>query len=396
MTAESGPSSGLKARRKLYDLMRKSLSRTELMDQILDIGAEYLGANHGFVSDIDVSDNRWEIIASTDGPDGPYPEGLVEELGTTLCRHTIDQGEPLALHDVPGQGFEDDIAYQRHGMDLYHGAAIRVRDEIFGTICFVSGESRDEPFTETEVWFVELAAQLLGQALERTHHERQILNRERLIDVLNRVLRHNLRNDMNVIIGSADLIEEQTTGENQTLAAQISETGQNLMELAETARNLEELCRSVPVPRPMDIRPLVDAAVAGVKADQPDASISVTGPDEIVALAAPQLESAVKELLENAANDGGTNPHIEVTIEREDSVALVTVTDSGSGLPDAERMMLESGEESAVEHGSGLGLFLVHWIVTNLDGNIDVVTSDGGSSITIQLPTARIAPVTNS
>jgi signal transduction histidine kinase len=69
-----------------------------------------------------------------------------------------------------------------------------------------------------------------------------------------------------------------------------------------------------------------------------------------------------------------------------DVVELV-VADDGPGIPEVELCALQSGEESALDHGSGLGLWIVAWGVERLHGTVDVAVDDG-TIVTLELPIA--------
>jgi PAS domain S-box-containing protein len=56
-----------------------------------------------------------------------------------------------------------------------------------------------------------------------------------------------------------------------------------------------------------------------------------------------------------------------------------------------ELAVLETGEETALEHGSGLGLWLVEWGVASLGGEVDFVTNENGTTAVIELPNASVA-----
>ncbi|WP_435319378.1 GAF domain-containing sensor histidine kinase [Haloarchaeobius sp. TZWSO28] len=385
MTHDTNSLSDEAARQQLYALMQQNLPRTQLLSRVLEIGSRYLDVEHGHIADIDQGENRWEVVGTTDGPDGPYPDGLTAALEDSYCRHTVKQETPVALHDAGAQGWADDRAYEKHGLDTYLGTRIDVLGHPFGTLCFVANDAREESFSEAEKIFVEFAAQILGQVLERSHHERELANRDRMIGVLNRVLRHNLRNDLNVIHGYAEILQQLTTGDAASLAATIESTATELLMLSEKARKSDRLTRSVPVARPTNVVPLVDAAVATVRDQCPAVDIAVSAPAEVVALAAPHLEDAIVELVDNAARYGGDGPGVEVAVAAEQDETTVAVSDSGPGLPPGEQRVLTDGNETPLEHGDGLGLFLVHWIVANLDGRIDVETKPK-TRVAIRLP----------
>ncbi|MFO7834175.1 MAG: ATP-binding protein [Halohasta sp.] len=58
------------------------------------------------------------------------------------------------------------------------------------------------------------------------------------------------------------------------------------------------------------------------------------------------------------------------------------------GLPELERSVLQSGEETPLVHGRGLGLWLVYWIVTGVDGTVSV-TEPRQTGTTIELRLAK-------
>jgi signal transduction histidine kinase len=64
----------------------------------------------------------------------------------------------------------------------------------------------------------------------------------------------------------------------------------------------------------------------------------------------------------------------------------MVVADDGPGIPEQELAAIRKGTELPLEHGSGLGLWMVHWIVTRHDGTIDIAVSETGTTVSITLP----------
>lgn len=61
--------------------------------------------------------------------------------------------------------------------------------------------------------------------------------------------------------------------------------------------------------------------------------------------------------------------------------------DNGPGIPEFEQTVLEEGTETPLEHGSGLGLWIVNWIIDDHNGSIDVESSgEGGTKMVVELP----------
>lgn len=137
----------------------------------------------------------------------------------------------------------------------------------------------------------------------------------------------------------------------------------------------------------LDIVAVVDELVAEYRPSHPDVNLSVAGPDQCIVETDPWLESAVDILLENALeHNDGPEPSIEVRITCATDYATIAIADDGPGIPDSELAVLEHGEETQLEHGSGIGLWIVHWIVDRSDASIAFDTGPDGTAVTIRVP----------
>ncbi|WP_241211174.1 ATP-binding protein [Halorubrum lacusprofundi] len=220
-------------------------------------------------------------------------------------------------------------------------------------------------------------------ATERFH-------RERLNHVLNRVLRHNLRNDMNVIGGFSEVLEKRLSGENAELAERINRTSDRLSQLSESARKLSENMDLAPELEPMDITPMVERAASQITERYPDADITVKMPSKIVAQSTLSLETAVWELLDNAAKHAGDYPEVSVEVTTIEDRVAIRIFDDGPGLPPSERSVLTTGEETPLVHGQGLGLWLVYWIIEGLNGDLQLHNDDPRTCIELRLHAGEV------
>jgi two-component system aerobic respiration control sensor histidine kinase ArcB len=222
------------------------------------------------------------------------------------------------------------------------------------------------------------------QLMTRDATERR--QREGLISVINRVLRHNLRNEMTVITGYAELLESQLDGDQAAKAEIIGSTANRLLDLSESAQVIEENRELSADLEPTDMVPVVERLVTQLETQYPEASVSVDMPETAVAKTLPRIEIALWELADNAAKHGGEQPSIEIGVAVEPNVVRLRIGDDGPGLPEIERSVLTSGEETQLVHGRGLGLWLVYWITTNLDGDVEVTATETGTTVEIRLP----------
>jgi signal transduction histidine kinase len=212
------------------------------------------------------------------------------------------------------------------------------------------------------------------------------------LKVANRVLRHNLRNRMNIISGWADEVTESDDPEIAAAGQRIAETAAELNQLGEQVRLLVETAdagggamQSVPVDD--HLIPLIER----IRTDHPDAHLeSAIEPGVTVTVpSAKHLTTAVRNLLINAIeHNDAERPSVRITVEPagDGDHVRIRIADNGPGIPETEREVLRKGTETPLEHGSGLGLWLVHWIATMSRGEVTFEANDPrGSIVTLAL-----------
>ncbi|HMB50515.1 MAG TPA: HAMP domain-containing sensor histidine kinase, partial [Natronoarchaeum rubrum] len=197
---------------------------------------------------------------------------------------------------------------------------------------------------------------------------------------LNRVLRHNVRNELDVVLAYADRIDDEAVRDG------IRESATDLVDLSDKAREAEDvMTASAGSPEPVDL-----AAVAADVVEQhraADAEIALSCPDKLVVSSHRSVvRQVLSELVDNAI-EHADSPRVEVTVRPSaDGGADLVVADDGPGIPDREQRILDAGPETQHEHGSGIGLWFVSWAVTQLGGELSFRENDpAGSVVTVRL-----------
>jgi len=222
--------------------------------------------------------------------------------------------------------------------------------------------------------------------------EATLKQREQRLQVLNRVLRHNLRNSASVVLGYAEVIRD-TADDPSVLDAAISieEAGNGLESISEKARQLELTVGASDAPAAQDLVPLIEDVLQDVRSKYPRVDVTASLPEAAWAQAGSSLRLAIENICENACeHNESADPWIEVAIEADDDAVAITVSDNGTGIPEYERSVIHTGEETPLEHGSGLGLWVAKWAVDQFDGSLDFeLREPTGSTVTIQLHPAE-------
>ena len=213
---------------------------------------------------------------------------------------------------------------------------------------------------------------------------------EQRLQVLNRVLRHDLKNDTNVIGGYADLLRDHVDEEGDPYLDVIDRKVRTLTHLSDQAREIDVALHSDAARTEIDLAELVARLCESLESSYPHATVSVAVPESAVVTADELLESAVRNVLENAiVHNDGDDPHVEATVVPDGDRLRVDVADDGPGIPPVERTVFSEARETALEHASGLGLWLVHWIVTESGGDIEIATREPtGTVVRMWLPRA--------
>ncbi len=182
------------------------------------------------------------------------------------------------------------------------------------------------------------------------------------------IMTHDVRNANNVSSMYADLMTELAEGDlkiyAEKLHASIHRSSEILQNVA-TIRRASEISGLVPVN--------LDAVIREEIASFPDESIRYDG-SQVGVLADRLLPTVFTNLIGNAVKHGGSGAGITIRVEERNGEVLVSVEDTGPGIPDEIKAKLfqrfERGRASG--RGDGLGLFIVRMLVDRYDGKIRI------------------------
>lgn len=250
--------------------------------------------------------------------------------------------------------------------------------------------ARELLLVTSNVTFGGVAGVVIGALWESNKMARRYRERN---TVLNRVMRHNLRNDINVIQGRVTLIDRQLDHQTDHTDA-IHQKINDILRLSEQSRALEQVIGSADSdPHPIDLAPVVSERTEAISDRYPAAHVERDLPPEAWVLADEMIDTVVGNLIENAIEHNDETPHVAVDVFTNDASNEVTlrIADDGPGIPSFELEVLSEGTETALQHGSGLGLWLVKWFVESYDGTFSIESTGDGSVATITLPQARPA-----
>jgi PAS domain S-box-containing protein len=212
------------------------------------------------------------------------------------------------------------------------------------------------------------------------------------LKVLHRLLRHNLRNRTSLIRGHAEQLEQHDlpAGAQENIE-QILSASDALVDASETSRSVQrvlgfdsDIIEQVPADEALD-RFRTD--IAG-SIDSSDTDITVSGTTDNSLPFSEYLVLALRELVENAVEHDPAS-EVEVVASEADAGVEISVSDDGTGIPEHQWDLLTGDQEiTQLQHGDGLGLWLVKWTTDRHGGRLRLDNAnEDGTRVTLVFPT---------
>jgi len=226
---------------------------------------------------------------------------------------------------------------------------------------------------------------------ETREHQQLLEERNERLELLNRIVRHDIRNDMQLVQGMAALLDDVSDETDEPHLETIRTRTEHVIELTDL---MGELMDTLVNESGEDLEPttlsfVLDREVREAASSYPDATIRTRGNVPLVeVMANDMLRSVFRNLLNNAVQHSDrAEPTVDVSAEVQDDEVLVRVADDGPGIdPDRRETVFGKGEKGIDSEGTGLGLYLVYTLVDRYGGDVWIEDNEPrGSVFTVRL-----------
>ena len=218
--------------------------------------------------------------------------------------------------------------------------------------------------------------------LERSN--KNLAARRRELEIYTSLLRHDLGNDVQMILGGIELAM-LSNGEPRQ-GAHLEST----LAAAQRMRSLLHIFSLTEAELDADIVTVLE--MIGKRAEMAFKGMQVSiNVSDVVKQRPPTygrlVALAFENLLRNASQHGGDNPNVEIKISQTDDTVEIHFDDDGPGIDSEIRENLFEKGTSTRPEGKGLGLYLAKTIFESENGTIELVTKDApGCCFLIRLP----------
>ena len=259
---------------------------------------------------------------------------------------------------------------------------------------------------ELETLNAELEQRVAARTAELADANARLRELNAVKDNLLLVASHDLRSPLGAVQNMAEmLLEDEDLPDDlrRRLTQNIYNSVQQLSDLVSKLLDLSRLEAGKVQLEPIELRASdvarqsVEALRFSAEAKSIDCRLIVEPGEPVLYADWMKLSQIVNNLLSNAIKFTPTGGAITVTIASEPRGVLVSVADTGLGIPSEalphlfEKFRQIHARGTADERGSGLGLAIVRQLVELHDGSIDVTSEpQRGSTFVVHLPSSTI------
>ena len=231
-------------------------------------------------------------------------------------------------------------------------------------------------------------------ATTRKEYQLELEEQRDDLDLLNQMLRHDIRNDLQLVEGHAELLRAHLDDDAQGHLDTVLEAAEDAVALTRTAGELSETMLAVdPATERIALAPTLRDAVESLRESYPGAVVDVDEPlPEVGVTADEMLDSVFRNILRNAVQHNDKEvPEVDVSTNNEDGRVEVRIADNGPGIPDEQKpTVFGKGQKGLESNGSGIGTYLVKTLVSRYGGDVWIEDNDPeGTVFVVSLPVAE-------
>jgi PAS domain S-box-containing protein len=229
---------------------------------------------------------------------------------------------------------------------------------------------------------------------ERKEYEQQLEEQLDNLDILNQVLRHDIRNDLQVVTVYIDVLAEEVGDQYEEEIERLHESARHAVELTRTARDVADIMLTEPTDRtPINLQWALEDEIDSIRSAYPEALITTDGPiPDVSVLGNDMLDSVFRNVLKNAIQHNDSDvPEVTISTAVSEETVQVRIADNGPGVPDDQKEeIFGKGEKGLESAGTGIGLYLVDTLIDAFGGDVWVEDDEPtGAVFSIDLPLAE-------
>ncbi|WMW21125.1 ATP-binding protein [Methanolobus mangrovi] len=202
-----------------------------------------------------------------------------------------------------------------------------------------------------------------------------------MLRTTNRILRHDIANDLQIIIGALDIFEEN--GDEKFLSM-VKQASQKSVALIRNLKEIEEVSAGDKQFELLNVKSLVDGVIS-----KHTAEFNVRG--DCVIMADKAMSSVLDNIVSNAIIHGNATK-VDIGIVSQNGTCEISIADNGTGIPDeVKSRAFDEGYKYGKTGHTGFGLYIARKTIERYGGTVQVEDNKPtGAKFVIELNAARM------
>lgn len=157
--------------RLLYRVAATTHSPDAQIVEALVLGSQAMGMGYGFIAKF--NDGAFEVV-HRHGPEGLFPVGFKKPLTQSIGMRLGESARAMAMDDLRTEPYASELIQHNIPWKSYIGSRITVDGETYGALLFTDPDVRPLKFDDADLDFIDLMASIVGGALARSEHDRDL------------------------------------------------------------------------------------------------------------------------------------------------------------------------------------------------------------------------------
>lgn len=207
------------------------------------------------------------------------------------------------------------------------------------------------------------------------------------LQVIHRVFRHNLRNELTVIRGYVNLVKSSTDQQELEQHLNNAEAGMDRLELLNDDLQILDEVDTLGT-EATDLIAVIEGECDQLQSQFPSITIELEAPDSIEVAADGSLKYLIRRMLEALSvrySDTPENTHIKIAVTHTTTEVSVVARSVDHRIPEIEISPLQAGEERPLKHALGVDLWVLKWLANRFSGDVDLQVTPDDTIISISL-----------
>lgn len=321
------------------------------------------------ISTITLIDSEREWFKSCQGLDAKEGQKAI-----SFCSHALLSENMMVVPDT-----KRDPRFARNPMVLgkpyirfYAGVPLRAADgQRVGVFCVKDrrprtfSERKKELLRVLASWSeLELNVHELGRALwARERAEKEILDLLDVLQVINKILRHDIVNDlMGIKMGLKLYLSGKA---NKRLFENALRSIEHSLEVIERTKGVESAVLTGDSLKPYSVRKVIGEVLKNF----PSVGFELQGRGAV--LADEAFASVIENIVKNSVEHGKTDK-VNIKIRKENGFTVIKIADFGRGIPSKEKERIFGKRIAWSNAGKGLGMFIIRKTIQRYGGEVKV------------------------